>query len=318
MTETAWPDAARIVEVGPRDGLQNEAVLIATTDKAAFIRGLIACGLREIEATSFVNPKAIPQLADADSLMALLTDAPEAKASDVCLSALAANERGLDRALASGVSRIALFTAASDAFAERNIGQNVAQSLETFSRLAQRAQREGVSIRGYVSTCFVCPYQGEIEPEAVLHVSEALLTMGADEVSLGDTVGLAVPTDIERLLTRMLKTLPAQRLALHCHDTSGTALANITRAMQLGLTTFDASAGGLGGCPYAPGASGNVATEDVAYLMQRMGVETGVNLTALAAVSQRMESLLGRSLPSRQLQRLKTKSTPEARASGAD
>lgn len=299
MPLSDWPRAARIVEVGPRDGLQHEATSLATAEKARLIGELAAAGLRDIEATSFVSPRAIPQLADADALMVQLPPLPP----DTRLSALVANARGLERAMAAGVRRIALFTAASDAFTQRNIGRTVAESLADFAPLAREALAAGMSVRGYVSMCFVCPDAGEISPQSVLRVSEALLAMGVEEVSLGDTVGMAAPTDVERLLACLLPRIAPERLALHCHDTCGTALANIVSALRMGITTFDASVGGLGGCPYAPGAAGNVATEDVAYLLARMGVATGIDGSRLTQVARRMEALLGCPLPSHQLRR---------------
>lgn len=291
----------RIVEVGPRDGLQNEPTPIPTELKLAFIRALADAGLREIEATSFVHPGRIPQLADAEAVIAGLP-----QGSPVRFSALVPNERGLERALASGISRIAVFTAASETFVHRNIGMTLRQSLDTFRRIVERAAAAGMTARGYVSTCFVCPYEGEIVPARVAPVVRELFEMGVDEVSIGDTVGAAVPTDVTRLLHELPDELPREKLAMHFHDTSGTALANVLAALQSGITVFDSSAGGLGGCPYAPGAAGNLATEDLVYMLERMGHGTGVSLESVARASALIEDPLPHPLPSRQYARLKS------------
>jgi hydroxymethylglutaryl-CoA lyase len=291
----------KIVEVGPRDGLQNEPEPIPTEVKVAFIRQLMAAGLTQIEATSFVHPKRIPQLADAAEVLQALPLAEEG----YTFSALVPNAKGLERAIASGVKRIAVFTAASNTFTQRNINMTIRESLETFAPVVAEALSAGLTVRGYVSTCFVCPYEGPVSRDATADVTEQLLEMGIDEVSLGDTIGAAVPRDVYETVGPLLETIPSDRLALHFHDTYGTALANVYAGLELGIRTFDASAGGLGGCPYAPGASGNLATEDLVYFLERMGLATGVDLTALAEASRLMETQLGRSLPSKQLQRLK-------------
>ncbi len=289
-----------IVEVGPRDGLQNEAEPIPTDVKVAFIEGLVEAGLTQIEATSFVHPRAVPQLADASDLAARLPAAP-----GVAFSALVPNEKGLDRAMEAGFKRIAVFTAASDTFARKNINMSVDESLKTFEPLVRRALDDGLSVRGYVSTAFVCPYEGQIAREAVGDVTRRLLDMGADQVAISDTIGAAAPTDVRETVGFVLETLPAEKLALHFHDTYGTALANVCAGLVLGIRTFDASGGGLGGCPYAPCASGNLSTEDLVYLLDRMGIQTGVNLDRLASASTTMAEALGKELPSRQWQRLR-------------
>lgn len=295
------PKQVKIVEVGPRDGLQNEPENIPTDVKVAFIRQLAEAGIKNIEATSFVHPKRIPQLADAlEVLQALPLDNP-----DLTFSALVPNQKGLERALESGVKRIAVFTAASNTFTSKNINMSIKESLATFKPVVEEALKNGLSVRGYVSTCFVCPYEGEVPRNAVSDVTEQLLAMGVDEVSLGDTLGAAVPKDVYETLSGVLETVPVEKLALHFHDTYGTALANVYAGLELGITTFDASAGGLGGCPYAPGASGNLATEDLVYFMERMGISTGIDLEKLARASQTIESFLKRPLPSKQLQRIK-------------
>jgi len=299
----ALPDCVRIVEVGPRDGLQNEPTPIPTPDKVAFIRALAEAGLQWIEVTSFVHPARVPQLADAGEVLAGVLASGPARPATV-FSALVPNARGLERALAAGVPRIAVFTAASETFAQKNIGMSITQSLETFAPVVATARQRGLTVRGYVSTCFVCPYEGEIDADRVASICEALAAMGCDEVAVSDTIGAAAPRDVQRVLDRVLRRIPLERVALHFHDTYGTALANVYAGLELGVATFDASAGGLGGCPFAPGAAGNLATEDLVYFLDRMGIRSGVKLESVAAASGEMARLIGRSLPSRQLQRL--------------
>lgn len=299
---TGWkpPQAVRIVEVGPRDGLQNEHAPIPTDVKVEFVTALVEAGLRDIEATSFVHPHMVPQLADASDLCHRLPRAP-----DVTYSALVPNEKGLDRALAAGVKRIAVFTAASETFTQHNINMTIAQSLEAFAHVVERARAAGVSVRGYVSTAFVCPFEGDVPPERVRDVALRLLDLGVDEVSVSDTLGAAAPPDIFATVGHLLRDVPANKLALHLHDTYGTALTNVVAGMQLGITTFDASAGGLGGCPFAPGAAGNVATEDLVYMLDRMGVQTGVKLAAVVDAAHLVADRIGRPLTSRQSLRLR-------------
>jgi hydroxymethylglutaryl-CoA lyase len=293
------PPRVRIVEVGPRDGLQNEPDPIPTHDKLAFINALAAAGLRDIEVTSFVSPRRVPQLADADELACQLPSRP-----DVVYSALVPNRRGLERAIAAGIRRIAVFTAASETFTQKNIGMSIAQSLETFADVLDAARVQNISARAYVSTAFVCPYEGDVPREKVRDVAEALLSMGVDEVAVSDTLGAAAPRDVQHTIGYLLHTIPPEKIALHFHDTYGTALANVYAGLQLGITTFDASAGGLGGCPFAPGAAGNLATEDLVYMLDRMNIESGVDLLAVARASRIIESVLGCALPARQLRRL--------------
>lgn len=280
----------RIVEVGPRDGLQNEAVPIPTDVKVRFIGRLADAGLREIEATSFVSPKWVPQLADSGELWSALPAGP-------LYSALVPNARGLARAVERQVTRIAVFTAASDAFTQRNIAQTIEESLGTFAAVIASARESGVTfVRGYVSTAFECPYAGRVEPGRVVEVANRLLAIGCDEVSFGDTVGVATPSEV-RSLIRALQTGFAGRssqVAWHFHDTYGTAIANVETALGAGFSAFDASAGGLGGCPYAPGAGGNLATEDLVYLLEREGFGTGVDLDRLARASEEILAVLGR------------------------
>ncbi len=293
------PDRVTIVEVGPRDGLQNEKESIPTATKLAFINQLVEAGLTHIEATSFVSPKAVPQLADAMEVVKGLPSAPGAT-----FSALAPNEKGLDRAIESGIRRVAVFTAASESFTKKNINMTIAESLAVFAPVVSKALAAGLTVRGYVSTSFVCPYEGDITKERVLDVTQHLLDMGVDEVAISDTIGAASPKDVFETVGFVLEKIRREKIALHFHDTYGTALANVLAGLQLGISTFDASAGGLGGCPYAPGASGNLATEDLVYMLERMGIVTGVNLGKLAEASNIIATHLGRRLPSRQWQRL--------------
>jgi hydroxymethylglutaryl-CoA lyase len=287
----------RLVEVGPRDGLQNEKEIVPVEVKLQFIEALAQAGYQEIEATSFVSPRWIPQLADAEEVSHQL------KPHDgLVYTALIPNRKGLQRALDCGYRRVAVFTAASEAFSQKNTNRSIAQSLEEFAPLVEEARKAEVSVRGYVSTAWWCPYAGKIDVKDVIHVTEAMLAMGIEEVSLGDTVGLAVPSEVELTLEQLQHH--RHKIALHFHDTSGTALANVLRAHQLGYTVFDCSAGGLGGCPYAPGASGNLASEDILYMFQQMGVSTGVDLNKVAAASTRLATHLGRKLPSRTLARI--------------
>jgi hydroxymethylglutaryl-CoA lyase len=297
---SSLPAAIRVVEVGPRDGLQGEAAVVPAGAKIQLVRMLAAGGCREIEVTSFVRADRVPQMADAAEVLAGLRDLEGLR-----LSALVPNRRGLDRALAAGVTRIAVFAAASESFAARNLGMDVAASLRTFAEVVRAAASAGVSARGYVSTSFICPFEGEVPVEQVERVAASLLELGVDEVSLADTIGAAVPTDVSRRLERLSGTLPRERLALHFHDTAGTALANVLAGLQAGVTTFDSSAGGLGGCPFAPGAAGNLATEDLVWMAERMGIQTGIDVDQIAAASGFIEPYLGHPLPSRQLQRLR-------------
>jgi hydroxymethylglutaryl-CoA lyase len=293
---TALPKRVRIVEVGPRDGLQNESKIVATEDKAEFIRLLAEAGLKDIEVASFVHPKWVPQLADARELIKELKPRP-----DVRYSALVPNMKGFERAIESGIRRIAVFTAASETFNRKNINMGIDESIAVFKPVVAGALKEGISVRGYVSTCFVCPYEGAIAKERVAQVTRALFDLGVDEVSIGDTIGAATPRDVESTGAHLLQSFPVAQLAMHFHDTYGMAVANVYQALQMGFTTFDSSAGGLGGCPYAPGASGNVATEDLLYLLDRLDIETGVDLKLVRRASYFIAQQLARELPSRVL-----------------
>lgn len=286
----------RIIEVGPRDGLQNEQTPIPTLVKASFITALVKAGLREIEATSFVSPKWVPQLGDAAELWPQLP--PQG-----LYSALVPNLKGLERAIQVGVKRIAIFTAASDEFTKRNINMTIAESLDAFCEVLStfREQVPSGFVRGYISTAFECPFAGRIEPSKVVEVGERLFEIGVDEISVGDTIGVAVPAEVKALTAELLNLTDSKKIAYHFHDTRGTAIANVAAALEMGIGTFDSSAGGLGGCPYAPGAGGNLATEDLVYFLERSGLQTGVDLERLARASLPILSHLGR-LPSAKAQ----------------
>lgn len=302
-----FPRTVRVVEVGPRDGLQNQRVAVPTATKLAWIERLARAGLREIEATSFVRPDRIPQLADAAAVAAGLPRVP-----GVLYSALVPNRKGLEAALAAGISRIALFTAASETFCRENIGVGIAESIERFRELLASAGGTELWVRGYVSTCFGCPYEGAVPAERVVEVAARLLELGVGEIAVSDTIGVATPADIHRVLDALAPVLPVESTALHLHDTRGTALANVHAALGRGIATFDAAAGGLGGCPYAPGASGNLATEDLVYLLDGLGIESGVDLAKLIEASLWFEGELGSPLPSRVL---RAEAATRARAS---
>jgi isopropylmalate/homocitrate/citramalate synthase len=277
-----------IVEVGPRDGLQNEKAAVSTADKIEFINRLSAAGVPVIEVTAFVSPKWVPRMADASDVFAGIAKRPGTR-----YSALVPNLAGLERAMAVGVAEIAVFAAASDTFSRRNINQGIDESLAGYKAVCDRALATGLRVRGYLSTAFGCPYEGEVESQKVLDVTERLLALGVFEVSVSDTIGIAHPGQVRRVLEELVAKVPAGRLALHFHDTRGTALANVLAALPFGITTFDASAGGLGGCPYAPGAAGNLATEDLIYMLNGLGLETGVSLEAVieasAFIAQRLD-----------------------------
>lgn len=290
----ATPKAVKVVEVGARDGLQNEATVVQTRDKIAFIDLLSQSGLRWIEATSFVSPKAIPQLSDAAEVFAGIH-----KAADVRYPVLVPNIKGYDRARACGADAIAVFTAASEAFTKRNINMTIDESIAIFSDVIVRAKNDGVWVRGYISTAFGSPFGDVVTPQMVRDVCAKLLELGCDEISVGDTIGVGVPTQVDELVALLAREIPLDRLAFHFHDTRGTALANLYAALQHGVHIFDSSAGGLGGCPYAPGATGNVGTEDVLYLLHGMGIETGVDLAKVRAASRYIRGVLDHDLTSK-------------------
>jgi isopropylmalate/homocitrate/citramalate synthase len=285
-------ERVRIYEVGPRDGLQNESRPVPLATKLRYLELLADAGLTEIEATSFVAPAAIPQLADADELMAVLPRRP-----GVRYPVLVPNERGLGRAEAAGADAIAVFTAASDAFTTRNIRMTVAESLAAFEPVLARAGASGWWRRGYVSTAFGCPYSGAVDPARVVDVAARLLDLGIEEVCFGDTIGVGVPPQVRDLTARAVDAgIPLERIAFHFHDTRGTALANVAAAMSVGIRCFDASTGGTGGCPYAPGAAGNLATEDLVYLLDAIGLEHGVDLERVLVAARFIAGALGKPL----------------------
>jgi hydroxymethylglutaryl-CoA lyase len=293
----ALPKSVTIVEMGARDGLQNEHVTVATADKIRYIDLLSQTGLRWIEATSFVSPKAIPQLADAAEVFAGIRKAP-----GVRYPVLVPNLKGYARAREAGADAIAVFTAASEHFTKRNINMTIDESLATFADVVVSAKRDGVWVRGYVSTAFGSPFGDVVTPAMVVDVSRKLLAMGCDELSIGDTIGVGVPSQVDELTPALLKVVPLDKLAYHFHDTRGTALANLYAALQHGVHIFDSSAGGLGGCPYAPGATGNVGTEDVLYMLQGMGIQTGVDIAKVRAASRFIRSILDHELTSKAFQ----------------
>ncbi|WP_105974399.1 hydroxymethylglutaryl-CoA lyase [Streptomyces geranii] len=301
------PARVRIHEVGARDGLQNEKATVPTAVKAEFIRRLADAGLTTIEATSFVHPKWVPQLADAEELFPLVSDLPAR------LPVLVPNGRGLDRALALGARQVAVFASATESFAKANLNRTLDESLGVFEPVVRRAKDEGAHVRGYVSMCFGDPWEGAVPLHQVVRVCGALLDMGCDELSLGDTIGVATPGHVLELLASLNEQrVPTNVLGVHFHDTYGQALANTLAALQHGVTTVDASAGGLGGCPFARSATGNLATEDLVWMLQGLGIETGVDLAALVATSTWMAERLGRPSPSRTVRALSHKDAQAA------
>ena len=285
----ALPAVVRIVEVGPRDGLQNEAGVVPVEAKVALIEALAEAGLRVIEAGSFVSPKWVPQMADADQVLARLRRVP-----GTSYPVLVPNMQGFAAAAAAGVEEIAVFGAASESFSRRNINCSIAESLERFRPVAAAALAQGMRVRGYVSCVLGCPYEGEIAPAAVAAVAGALQEMGCYEISLGDTIGIGTPRRAQAMVAKVAETVPVERLALHFHDTYGQALANILTCLDLGVAAVDSAVAGLGGCPYAKGATGNVATEDVVYMLDGMGIRTGVDLGKVVAAGRMISGVLGR------------------------
>ena len=290
------PSEVTIYEVGPRDGLQNEARNVPTSDKIRFIDALVASGIRAIEITSFVSPKWIPQLADSAEVARGVARPP-----GVRMSALVPNRRGLDTALASGMKEIAVFMSASETHNKKNVNKTIAETLAAFEEVVPVATQAGLSVRAYLSTCFGCPYEGEVDPERVVALSGQLRDLGVYQISISDTIGVANPAQVEDVLGRVLAKHPVGSIAVHFHDTQGTALANCVAALQLGITTIDSAAGGLGGCPYAPGASGNLATEDLVAMLHAMGVATGIDLDRLIEASRTASAFVGHELPSKYL-----------------
>ncbi|MCM3788042.1 hydroxymethylglutaryl-CoA lyase [Domibacillus indicus] len=292
-----WPASVTIKEVGPRDGLQNEKVFVSTEDKIAWINQLSSTGLKYIEITSFVNPKWIPALSDAAEVAKGITRMP-----GVVYTALVPNRKGLERALESNIDEAAVFMSASETHNQKNINKSIEDTFPILREVVQQSLSVGKSTRGYISTVFGCPYEGTVHIEKVIKVSETLFEMGIGELSLGDTIGTANPKQVQEVLEVLLKRFPSDKFALHFHDTRGTALANILVSLDMGITSFDASLGGLGGCPYAPGASGNVSTDDFLYMLNGMGIHTGVDQEKLLSASRFIQDKIGRPLPSRSLQ----------------
>jgi hydroxymethylglutaryl-CoA lyase len=291
------PDAVSIYEVSPRDGLQNESTTVPLSGKVRLIDALVAAGLRRIEITSFVSPRWIPQLGDADELARRMMEDPRAGSGDVRFSALCPNKQGLERARRARMKEIAVFLSASETHNRKNVNKTIADTLAAFEETIGPARELGMAVRGYVSTVWGCPYEGAIDPAAAVAIARRLHDMGCYQISFGDTVGAGTPRLTRDVVERALDALPVDAVAMHMHDTRGTALANIVVGLELGVRHFDASIGGLGGCPYAPGAAGNVATEDLVYMLDGMGVKTGVDLERLVEAARAAESIVGRVLP---------------------
>ena len=292
-----FPKRVEIYEVGPRDGLQNELRTLATEDKARMIEGLIDAGLKRIEVTSFVSPRWIPQLADADKLLSLIP-----RREGVMFSALVPNLKGLERARAAKLQEAAVFLSVTESHSKKNINKSVAEAISTVTEVAREAKAEGMRVRCYLSTVWGCPYEGLTPVAKVVELVKRLADVGFYQLSLGDTIGVGTPTQTAEIVGEVSKLLPLEQIALHLHDTRGTALANVLVGLSMGVTTYDSSIGGLGGCPYAPGAAGNLSTEDLAYMLQGMGVETGIDLKKLVDAGALGQELIGRKLPGKSLQ----------------
>jgi hydroxymethylglutaryl-CoA lyase len=291
------PERVDVYEVGPRDGLQNELRTLPTRDKARLIEALVAAGEKRIEVTSFVSPKWIPQLADAEELLRMV-----GRREGVVFSALVPNLKGLQRAKEAGLEEAAVFISASEAHSKKNINKSIAEALAGAKEVATAARQAGMRVRGYLSTVWGCPYEGNVQVERVVDISRQLVDAGLYQLSLGDTIGIGTPRQTEEILGALLKHMPVEKLALHLHDTRGTALANTLVGLAMGVRTFDASIGGLGGCPYAPGAAGNLDTEDVVYMLHGMGVQTGIDLDKLVGAGEIAQELIGRKLAGKYLQ----------------
>lgn len=301
------PEEVSVYEVGPRDGLQNEAEVVPTDDKLRLIDALADAGLRRIEITSFVSPKWIPPLADSAEVAARVP-----ARDGVTWSALVPNARGLQTALDTGMKEIAVFLSASETHNEKNVNKSIAETLRAFEEVIEPAQKAGMRVRGYLSVVWGCPYESEVAPEAARRIAKTLIDMGCYEVSLGDTIGVGTPLQTARILDVLAEEIPLDRLAMHMHDTRGTALANVVVGLEKGITTFDASVGGLGGCPYAPGASGNLATEDLVYMLDGMGIRHGVDLPKLVEAAALAESVVGRKLTGKAYQALRASEAKKA------
>lgn len=291
------PKQVVIKEVGPRDGLQNEKEVISTEDKINWINMLSNSGLNYIEITSFVNPKWIPALSDALEVAKGIK-----REKGITYAALVPNAKGLERALEADIDEVSIFMSASETHNRKNINKSIDETFPVLKEVVDGAKQAGKTVRGYVSTVFGCPYENEVDINQVIKVSENLFEMGIDELSLGDTIGVANPLQVQKVLEILIERFPIEKLAMHFHDTRGTALANVLASLQMGITTFDSSIAGLGGCPYAPGATGNVATDDLLYMLHEMNIETGVQLEKILEAAQWIEEKVGRTLPSRNLQ----------------
>jgi hydroxymethylglutaryl-CoA lyase len=289
---SALPSKVSVYEVSPRDGLQNESAQVATHAKVRLIEALVDAGIRRIEVGSFVAPKWVPQMGDADEVCRMIE-----RREGVTYACLCPNARGLERAIAAKVDEIAVFVSASETHNLKNVNKTVAQTLKAFEPVIGPAVERGITVRGYVSTMWGCPYEGEVDPRKGLKLAKHLLDAGCYQVSLGDTIGVGTPIQTQRIVELFAAEIPLEKLALHLHDTRGTALANVFAGLQMGITTFDASVAGLGGCPYAPGAAGNLATEDLVYSLHGMGIETGIDLAKLWQAGQVAEAIVGRDLP---------------------
>jgi hydroxymethylglutaryl-CoA lyase len=301
----ATPRQVTLVEVGPRDGLQNEHAQVSTADKIAFVNLLSAAHLPVIEVSAFVSPKWVPQMADASEVFAGITRSPDTR-----YTALVPNVAGLDRALAAGVAEIAVFAAASETFSRRNINQSIDESFATYKQVCDRALAAGLRVRGYLSTSFGCPFEGDVPPPRVAELAARLVDLGVFEVAISDTIGIAHPGQVPGVLDSVLARVAVDKVALHYHDTRGTALANVLASLPYGIATFDAATGGLGGCPYAPGAAGNLATDDLIYMLDGLGIETGVSLKGVSEASAFIGSRIDHQLPSRFAQALRASRGP--------
>ena len=297
MSRPPLPRRVTVVEVGPRDGLQNEAAQIPTSTKIAFVEALAAAGLPVVEVAAFVNPARVPQMADAIQIARGIARRPGTR-----YTALVPNERGLAAAHGAGMTEVAIFAAASETFSQRNINKTIEESLTAYAHVVREALANGLRVRAYLSTAFGCPFEGTVPQARVVELTERLLAMGAFEVAVSDTIGVATPGQVADVVDQLRARVPAAAIALHLHDTRGTALANVLAALEAGITTFDASAGGLGGCPFAPGAAGNLSTEDLLYMLHGLGIETGVDLDAVVRASTLIAPSIGHALPSRYLQ----------------
>jgi hydroxymethylglutaryl-CoA lyase len=295
MLFSALPDRVSIYEVSPRDGLQNERATVPLRGKVRLIEALAVAGLKRIEVTSFVSPKWIPQLADADELAEMLRE--HHQHPGVVYSALCPNPKGLERALHAKIEEIAVFVSASETHNQKNVHRSVAQTLAAFEETVFPARQAGLRVRGYVSTVWGCAYEGDVDPKRALDITRRLLEMGCYQVSISDTIGAGTPKQTKKILEMVLSEIPVEKISMHMHDTRGTALANILVGLEMGVRTFDSSVAGLGGCPYAPGAAGNIATEDLVYMLHGMGIETGIDLERLVEAGKVAESIVGRQLP---------------------